>query len=106
MYLLILVADEYLDTEIVILLQGENALGNPVYSYTEILGSDLKLMFAEMQAGENFQPSDYGTVLYSGAGSPPQDIRDKMDKEYNMSGVPLPFQEPAMLQTFLNDETV
>lgn len=85
-----LVSDEFLNAEIVILLHGTNLFGNPVYAYVKLLGSALREMFAKMRTGENFKPSDYGSVIAAGTGSPPENVRDEMKAEYNMVDVPLP----------------
>ncbi|HEU5046711.1 MAG TPA: hypothetical protein VFT64_02600 [Rickettsiales bacterium] len=82
--------DELLDVEVVILLQGSNLFGDPVYSYLKLMGKDLKRMFGEMQAGKNFKPADFGSVLAAGRDTPPQEIRDEMKEKYNMIDVPAP----------------
>jgi hypothetical protein len=95
-----LVADEYLDTEIVILLQGTNLFGNPVYSYLKLLGKALKEMFTKMQRGENFKPSDFGTVLAAGTGYPSEEVRKEMKDEYNLIDVGPPTQAATTLPGF------
>lgn len=99
-----LVDDEYLNTEIVILLQATNLYGEPVYSYLQLLGSSLKKMFAKMQAGENFKPADFGTVVAAGRGIPSQETRDEMKREYNMIDVPTSEAEPAIQPKSFDDE--
>ncbi len=89
-----LVSDEYLETEVVILLQGTNLFGDRVYSYLQLLGNALKEMFARMQAGENFKPADYGTVLAAGRGEPPEEVRKEMKEKYDMIDVPTPKPRP------------
>jgi tetratricopeptide (TPR) repeat protein len=101
-----LVDDEFLDAEIVILLHGTNVTGDQIYSYTKVLGSGLKAMFAKMQAGEYFKPDDFGTVLEAGFGVPPQEIRDKMKEEWNMIDVPMPVVGPTIQSKFFDDEIV
>jgi tetratricopeptide (TPR) repeat protein len=90
-----LVKDCFLDVKVVLLLQGENLLGTPMYSYTEITGRNLKEMFAKMQAGENFRPADFGEVLASGEGEPPEEIRMRMTQEFNMLPIPIPNSVPV-----------
>jgi tetratricopeptide (TPR) repeat protein len=85
-----LVSAEYLDTEIVILLQGTNLFGQRVYSYVLLTGRRLKRMFAMMQAGENFKPANFGTVITAGIGEPSQEVRDEMKRRYDMIDVPAP----------------
>ena len=102
-----LVSDEYLNAEIVILLQGVNLYGDQVYSYIELTGRNLKRMFAKMQAGENFKPAEYGTIIASGRGDIPQEVRDKMKEEFNMVDVPMPGKPaPSLQPKFLDDEDI
>jgi HEAT repeat protein len=83
-----MVSDEHLDTEVVILLRGTNLLGNQVYIYLQIIGRDLKRIFAEMQADRNFKPSHYGSVLFAGVGVPPPEVRKVMTDKYDMIDIP------------------
>jgi HEAT repeat protein len=92
------VNDEYLEVEIVILLQGANLYGNRVYSYVKMLGRRLRGMFDRMQRGENFKPADFGEVLAAGLGEPPPDIRDMMQEKFNMTEVEL---TPRPVTTFM-----
>lgn len=85
-----IVTEEFLEEEIVILLQGSNMFGNRVYSYVKLLGKDLKEMFTKMQKGENFKPSDYGSVIAAGTGEPPKEVQEEMKEQYNMQDVPIP----------------
>ncbi len=95
-----LVSDEYLETEVVVLLQGTNMFGDQVYSYIKLLGKNLKKMFAKMQASENFKPADYGTVIVAGRGIPSQEVRDEMKALYNMIDVPVPKPAAIFANTF------
>lgn len=102
-----LVSDEFLDTVIVILLQGNNIFGDTVYCYLEITGASLKKVFACMQKGENFKPADFGTVLAAGRGEPSDDVRDEMRREYNMMDVPKPkpnIKIPSFQPKYFEDE--
>jgi tetratricopeptide (TPR) repeat protein len=85
-----LVDDRFLDVEIVMLLQGANLFGDEIFSYIELTGRNLKEMFAKMQVGENFKPSDFGKVLAGGRGKPSPEIREEMRQTYNMVDVPMP----------------
>jgi HEAT repeat protein len=85
-----MVRDEYLDEILVILLQGSNMFGTRAYSYIELPGRHLRRMFDAMQSGRNHQPAEYGTVIFTGVGEPPPDVRDIMQKVYNMAEVPMP----------------
>ena len=85
-----LVGDEYLDEELVILLEGANLFGKPVYSYIKLIGHDLKRLFEAMQMGRNFNPSDFGEVLDSGEGEPLPETRQHMARAYHMMSIDLP----------------
>lgn len=85
-----LVEDQYLDTEIVILLRGTNLFDAPVYSYLRLVGRDLKRMFGDMEAGRNFKPSDYGTVLLAGQDMPSPEITAFMNETYDLVDVDAP----------------
>jgi hypothetical protein len=77
------------DVEVVILLQGNNVLGEPIYSYLKLLGASLRAMFRAMAAGQNFKPTDYGEILESGRGLPSAEVRERMKLQYNMIDVPI-----------------
>ena len=85
-----LVKDEFLDVEIIILLQGSNMFGDEVYSYVQIIGRNLKEMFAKMQKNENFKPADFGTVLMAGRGVPTTEVKEEMAATHGMVDVPMP----------------
>jgi HEAT repeat protein len=78
----------YLDTDIVILLQGKNLYAEPVYSYVQLTGRSLRRMFTAMKIGMNFKPADFGAILNSGTGVPSLEIRQEMHDKYNMIDVP------------------
>ena len=102
------VTEDLLETEIVILLQGNNMFGNRVYTYVKLLGKHLKEMFDVMKKGDNFKPSDFGTVIAAGVGDPPQEVRDEMREQYNMMDVPLPKQKvtfTSLQPKFFDDES-
>lgn len=101
-----LVDDQFLDVEIVILLQGNNLFGDQVYSYLQLTGRNLKDMFVKMQAGDNFKPADFGTVLQAGRGEPTQSVKDEMAATYNMIEVPPPKVAPVSFfqPKFFGDE--
>jgi len=82
------VDETFLESEVVILLQGNNVFGDPVYSYVKMIGRKLKDLFLKMEKGENFTPSDYGTVVAAGRGEPTQELKDEMRAEYNMVDIP------------------
>jgi hypothetical protein len=63
-------------------------------------------MFARMQAGENFKPADFGTVIAAGRGAPSQEVREEMNQEYSMLDVPAPGAGPDFQPKFLDDEEI
>ncbi|HUZ34830.1 MAG TPA: HEAT repeat domain-containing protein [Streptosporangiaceae bacterium] len=80
----------FLETEVVISVQGHNKQGDSVYSYIQLTGRSLRRLFAAMEAGVNFVPSDYGEVLAAGKGTPPPEVVKEMTEKYNMMETPLP----------------
>jgi hypothetical protein len=85
-----LIDEKYFDVEIVVLLQGTNMFGDPVYSYVKINGRNLKEMFIKMKSNENFKPADFGTVLAAGRDMPSEEVRAEMAATHNMVEVPVP----------------
>ncbi len=102
-----LVKDQFLDVEIIILLQGNNLFGDSIYSYIQINGRNLKEMFTKMQGGENFKPSDFGTVLAAGTGTPSAEVQEEMRTTHGMVDVPVPQRpKPAFSQPkFFGDDS-
>jgi tetratricopeptide (TPR) repeat protein len=100
------IPDEYFDTEIVVNLVSNNMFGDPVYSYLRINGRNLKRLFAEIRAGENFKPADFGIVLASGHGDVPQEVRDEIAEEYDGIDIPRPTPVPSLQPNFLDDEDI
>lgn len=80
--------DSLLDEEAVVLLQGTNMFGDPIYSYLKVSLRNFRKLRDCMLAGENFTPSDFGQVVAAGRGEPPQDVRDEMAVQYKMVEVP------------------
>ena len=72
--------DEYA----VILLQGKNNFGDMIYSYVEVTLSNIKRLYAALNSGEDFAPSDFGTIVASGTGLPPEELRKEMASTHNM----------------------
>ena len=102
-----LISKEYLDTDFVLLLRGNNLYGDPLYSYVKLTGRNLEKVFIRMQSRKHFKPADFGTILVAGRGEPPQEIRDEMKKEYNMVDVPMPGKPiPSLQPRFLDDEDI
>ncbi len=93
--------DEYA----VILLQGKNNFGNMIYSYVEVTLPNIKRLYAAINSGEDFTPSDFGTIVASGTGLPPEELRKEMASTHNMMQpiAPAVFQ-PASYQNIPNEK--
>ncbi len=72
--------DEYA----VILLQGKNVFGDMIYSYVKVEMGNIKKLYAALQSGQNFNPSDFGSVVAAGKGEPTPEIRAEMAATYKM----------------------
>lgn len=68
----------------VILLQGKNVFGDTIYSYVKVGMSEIKNLYAALRSGENFNPSDFGSVVAAGKGEPPPEVRAEMANSYKM----------------------
>jgi len=84
------ISEQYLEVEIVLLMQGTNSFGDPVYAYLKINGRNLREMFVKMKSNENFKPSDYGTVIAAGRDMPTDEVRAEIAAGHNMIEVPVP----------------
>lgn len=71
-------------TVCILLLRGENTEGVKMYAYVAVRADKLE-EFMEAQRKGVFYPEDFGIVIESGAGEPPQEIREKMTKEYGFN---------------------
>ncbi len=71
-----------LEEEIVILLNGKNSFGNRIYSFLKLKLKDAMRIHTAIQEGEQFNPSDYGTVVAAGTGDPPDDVRMEIASQY------------------------
>ena len=63
------------------LLMGKNMDNNPVYAYIAIHGNKLEA-FREALSRGNFNPADFGVIIESGTGTPPDEVKKKMENEY------------------------
>ena len=77
-----------LDDEAVILVSGDNMFGDKVYSYIKFTLKSFREMRTAMEAGENFKPSNYGTVIAAGRGEPSQELKDEMRVQYGLIDTP------------------
>ncbi|HEY1631409.1 MAG TPA: DUF2610 domain-containing protein [Rhizomicrobium sp.] len=73
-----------LDSVVVILLQGKNLHGEPMFCYLQITLRDLKRLRDGMQVGTDYEPGDYGTVLAEGNGEPDAGLRARMAENYKI----------------------
>lgn len=70
--------------EVVILLQGKNSFGDPIFSYLKLnLGNLIELKRAMINK-QDFLPSDFGTVLAAGRGEPSAELRSEMAVTHKM----------------------
>ncbi len=70
--------------DIVMLLQGNNAMGERVYSYVKLSLLNLRKMKEAILNNDNFFPSDFGQVVAAGHGNPPPELRAEMGIQYGM----------------------
>ena len=82
--------DKLLDEEVVILVQGKNNFGDAIYSYLKLSLRNLKKLKEHMNAGLQWSPSDFGTVVAAGRGEPNDEVRQEMAVTYQMVDVPKP----------------
>lgn len=81
--------DETLLAEkVVILLQGKNIYGDPIFTYLQMTLKSLQQLRDKMRRGEDFMPAEYGTVLAAGKGEPSPEMRSEMAVTHNMVDVP------------------
>lgn len=74
--------------EVVILLQGKNRFGDAIFSYVKLNLEKLIEMKRSMLRGQDFMPSDFGTVLAAGRGEPTPELRSEMMVRYKMIDKP------------------
>lgn len=72
------------DKEVVLLLFGKNSFGDKIYSYLKITLSALQNLKAAVQAGNGFNPSDFGTVVAAGKGEPTDAVRAEVAATYQV----------------------
>jgi hypothetical protein len=69
------------DEHAVILLQGRNDSGEKIFSYLSVSLPKIPKLYAALNSGDDFDPVDFGHVIASGMGDPPDDLRERMAKE-------------------------
>jgi len=70
--------DEYA----VILLQGKNSFGDMIFSYVKVGLPKIKLLYAALNSGEDFAPSDFGEIIAAGKGLPSEEIKAEIASNY------------------------
>lgn len=92
-------AELFKDEYAVILLQGKNTFGDFIYSYVQVALPDIKRLHAALANGEDFTPSDFGTIVAAGKGEPPEAVRNEIAATYKTLEpiIPATFQ-PASAQ--------
>ena len=69
---------------VVLLLRGKNTFGDRIYSYLKVSTADLRRMQLAVSGGEQFNPSDYGSVVAAGKGEPPADVIQEIESTYKV----------------------
>ncbi|HEU5046713.1 MAG TPA: hypothetical protein VFT64_02610 [Rickettsiales bacterium] len=87
-----LISDEFLDDEVIVLLEGNNTFGDRLYCYLQLTCRNLREIFGKIRSGENFKPADFGTVIVAGRGEPSPEIKAEMNNEHHIIDV----QKPAL----------
>ncbi len=98
--------DAIMDEKVVILMQGANLRGQIIYTYVQLTLRNLQRLKDDVNNGKDFEPAAYGKVIASGFGTPPDELRARMTKEYNMIDVPKPAEKDSkkhFMQTVLLD---
>lgn len=80
--------DQLLSEKVVILLQGKNVYGDPIFTYLQLTLKSLQQLREKMRKGDDFMPAEYGTVLTAGKGEPTLEMRSEMAVTHNMVDVP------------------
>lgn len=93
--------DLFKDEYAVILLQGKNSFGDMIYSYVKVTLPNIKRLYAALNSGEDFSPSDFGSIVAAGKGVPPDSLRSEMDSSHSMLQ-PIP---PTVFQPASNKST-
>lgn len=76
--------------KVVILLQGKNVYGDPIFTYLQLTLKSLQQLRDKMRKQEDFMPAEYGAVLAAGKGEPSPELRSEMAVTHNMIDVPKP----------------
>ena len=92
-----------LDEQIVILLNGKNIFNDVIYSYVQLSLRSLQKLKPLLDKNENFNPSDFGTVVAAGRDAPTEEVQQEMAETYGTyynaptpAKVPLPSIQPKV----------
>ena len=67
---------------VVALLRGKNSFGDMIYSSVKIFFPNIQAFKAALNAGQGFNPSDFGEVLAAGQGEPTAEMHAEMVAKY------------------------
>ena len=82
------ISEDILNEKGVILLQGSNHFGDPIYSYLQLTIRSLEQLRNCMRRGDKFLPADFGEVIAAGKGEPSAELRSEMAVTYNLVDTP------------------
>jgi len=71
-------------TVCIMLMRGESPDGGAIYAYVAVRADKLEEFMAAQKAG-TFYPEDYGVIVESGEGEPPEDVRERMERDYGFN---------------------
>jgi hypothetical protein len=69
---------------VVLLVRGENPDGAAIYAYVGVAGDRLQEFMAAQTTG-TFYPEDFGVIIEAGEGEPSEEVRHKMETEWNFN---------------------
>jgi hypothetical protein len=87
-------ADILKDEHVVLLMQGKNMFGDRIYSYLKVALPDIRRLQETIRAGQNFNPSDFGTVVAAGKGDPTDEVKAEIAASYKLLDNPRQFAAP------------
>lgn len=62
----------------ILLILGRNIFGDDIYTYLKLPYAQIENVKKQLDSGQNFTPSHYGTVLAAGRGKPNPDITEEV----------------------------
>jgi hypothetical protein len=76
------------EEEIVLLLSGFNNYGDKIYNYLKIPLKNVDLIIKSAESGGRFDVGNFGEVIAAGLGTPPEDVREEIERQYKMLSFP------------------